>query len=603
MPVAWTSGTSPSKAAEVVDPTEYLHLVGMAGTTTGMIGAIRSGNDDLEWVERESNPGPQFRTGEIDVLRTLKQLDIRVPVPVGHLLTISEAANDKLLQQCQKNHKRFTYQRIQRMLKKNKEEEIERIAPPEPGTDKPEAARVAKISLAEKDHFVRARPVLWKSAECDCEIWGKSFNALIDTGDSAVAISLDTVRRMGRLNSILPLSDKDNYVSADEEAMNIVGVIENVVIKVGRVHVLVNALVKDVHLYSVLLGLSWAMAVGARIHFDSKQLVLTQTGGKPRTVPLGISTRIVRRNSGFAGIGMIRGHDCEANPSSSPDDSSGFEELEYKKEMPNEEEWKHLVELFEHETQEKFRMVPGTTRTFHLSLEDNTTVLTETQGTFSTVIEEPILQISDLADDLEPPPQIIDRIRTRYPTTTQFQAIREEQEEEESTEDEEEEGTENEGKDSEEVLGDEEETPEEGSYSEQSEVDQSEEEEEEDQEGEEEHKEASAESEWEVPPEEATRLGTEAQDPGAARKRKKIAVGKQKRKLAREGSLRIDDDPSRDPEPPRPEDGSLSATTPSATRRRRSRSPSPTSPTRPPVRQRTNAGNQTSSPINLSPSP
>ncbi|GBG92020.1 hypothetical protein CBR_g54140 [Chara braunii] len=380
MPVAWTSGTSPSEAAEVVDPTEYLHLAGMAGTTTSMIGAIQSGNDDLEWVERESNPGPQFRTVEIDVLRMLKQLDIRVPVPVGHLLTISEAANDKLLQQCQKNQKRFTYQRIQRMLKKNKEEEIEGIAPPEPGTNKPEAARVAKISLAEKDHFVRARPVLWKSAECDCEIWGKSFNALIDTGDSVVAISLDTVRRTGRLNSILPQSHKDNYVSADEEAMNIVGVIENVVIQVGRVHVLVNALVKDVHSYSVLLGLPWAMAVGARIHFDSKQLVLRQTGGKPRTVPLRISTRTVTRNSGFGGIGMIRGHDCEANPSSSPDDSSGFEELEYKEETPNKEEWKHLVELFEHETQEKFRVVPGTTRTFHLSLEDNTTVPTETQA-------------------------------------------------------------------------------------------------------------------------------------------------------------------------------------------------------------------------------
>ncbi|GBG85517.1 hypothetical protein CBR_g40156 [Chara braunii] len=143
-----TSGASSVDAADVVDPLEYLHLA-------GMVGAIRSAPDDLEWVDRESNPGPQLRTGEIDVLRALKQLDIRVPIPVGHLLTISELTNDKLLQHCQKNQKRFMYQRIQRMLKKE-EEEREDVAPPEP-----EAARVAAISLAEKDHFVRARPVTW----------------------------------------------------------------------------------------------------------------------------------------------------------------------------------------------------------------------------------------------------------------------------------------------------------------------------------------------------------------------------------------------------------------------------------------------------------
>ncbi|GBG81051.1 hypothetical protein CBR_g31607 [Chara braunii] len=233
---ASTSGASSSDAANVVDPLEYLHLA-------GMVGAIRSAPYDLEWVDRESNPGPQFWTGEIDVLRAIKQLDIRVPIPVGHLLTISEATNDKLLQHCQKNQKHFTFQRVQRMLKKK--EGSEEVAPPEPEAGEPEAARIAAISLAEKNHFVRARPVLWKSAECDCEVWGKPFNALIDTGSSVVAISLDTVRKTGRLGSILPQSGKDNYVLDDEEAMNIVGIIENVVVKVGRVHVLVNALVAD----------------------------------------------------------------------------------------------------------------------------------------------------------------------------------------------------------------------------------------------------------------------------------------------------------------------------------------------------------------------
>ncbi|GBG87561.1 hypothetical protein CBR_g45619 [Chara braunii] len=262
--IASTSGASSFDAADVVDPLKYLHLA-------GMIGASRSAQDDLEWVDRESNLGPQFRTGDIDVLKTLKQLDIRVPIPAGHLLTISEAANDKLLQHCEKNQKRFTYQRIRRMLKKK--DGNEKTTPPEPDTKEPEAARIAAISLAEKDHVVRVRPVLWKSAECDCEVLGKPFNALIDTGYSAVAISLETVKKTERLGSILPQYGKHNYVSADEEAMNIVGIIENVAIKVGRVHVLVNALVIDVRSYSVLLGIPWAMAVGARLHFDSRQLL------------------------------------------------------------------------------------------------------------------------------------------------------------------------------------------------------------------------------------------------------------------------------------------------------------------------------------------
>ncbi|GBG82735.1 hypothetical protein CBR_g36264 [Chara braunii] len=323
--MASTSGASSSDAADVVDPLEYLHLA-------EMIEAIRSAQDDLEWVDRESNPGPQFRTGDIDVLKMLKQLDIRVSIPVGHLLTISEAANDKLLQHCQKNQKRFTYQRIQRMMKK---EEGEEVAPPKPDSKEPEpeAARIAAISLVEKDHLTRSRPVLWKSAECDCEVGGKPFNALIDIGSSVVAISLDTVNKTGRLGSILPQFGKDNYVSADEEAMNIVGIIENVA---GRVHVLVNALVIDVRSYSVLLGLPWAMAVAARLHFDSKQLVLTQTGGKPQTVPLRVSTRTIKRVPNSSPIGMIRYIDPEECPLSNLGD--GIREREYEEGIPSEEE-------------------------------------------------------------------------------------------------------------------------------------------------------------------------------------------------------------------------------------------------------------------------
>ncbi|GBG60992.1 hypothetical protein CBR_g18588 [Chara braunii] len=105
------------------------------------------------------------------------------------------------------------------------------------------------------------------------------------------------------------------------------------------------------------------------------------------------------------------------------------------------------------------------------------------------------------------------------------------------------------------------ETSEEGRYSEYSEGELSEEEEE---------GEAGTESEWEALPEEAARTGTEAEDPEAARKREEIAVGKRHLEFASEASLRIGNDPTRDPEPPKPEDGNPAAATSSAARRRRS---------------------------------
>ncbi|GBG62139.1 hypothetical protein CBR_g29338 [Chara braunii] len=156
----------------------------------------------------------------------------------------------------------------------------------------------------------------------------------------------------------------------------------------------------------------------------------------------------------------------------------------------------------------------------------------------------------------------------RHPTAEQLAAIREEEEEEESTgSDEDDDGLE-EGGNSDEELGKEDETPEEGSYSEHSEGEQSKEEEE-SEEGEEEHDEEPAGSEWEAVPEEALRTGTEAEDPEAARKRGEIAAGKEL-EFASAASLRTHDDPSRDPEPPRPEDGDLTATTPTPSARRRS---------------------------------
>ncbi|GBG71267.1 hypothetical protein CBR_g8688 [Chara braunii] len=146
----------------------------------------------------------------------------------------------------------------------------------------------------------------------------------------------------------------------------------------------------------------------------------------------------------------------------------------------------------------------------------------------------------------------------------------------------------------EEESDDDEETSEEGSYSEYSEGEQSEEEEEEEEE---------TGSEWEALPEEATRIGTEAEDPEAARKQKEIATGKRQLEFASGASLRIGNDPTRDPEPSKPEDGDPAAATPSPSWRRRSRSSSPSSPTRPPVRPRIDAGDRPSSPDIIPPPP
>ncbi|GBG86556.1 hypothetical protein CBR_g41619 [Chara braunii] len=138
-----------------------------------------------------------------------------------------------------------------------------------------------------------------------------------------------------------------------------------------------------------------------------------------------------------------------------------------------------------------------------------------------------------------------------------------------------------------------EETSGEGSYSEYNEEELSEEEEEEEEIG----------SEWEALLEEATRTGTEVEDPEAARKREEIATGKRQLEFATEASLRIGNDPTRDPEPPKPEDGDPAAATTSTARRRWSRSPSSPSLTRPSVRPCTDAGDRPSSSDAIPPTP
>ncbi|GBG81844.1 hypothetical protein CBR_g34026 [Chara braunii] len=99
----------------------------------------------------------------------------------------------------------------------------------------------------------------------------------------------------------------------------------------------------------------------------------------------------------------------------------------------------------------------------------------------------------------------------------------------------------------------EEKTPEEGSYNEHTEGEQSEEEEEEGEEDEEQK-----ESEWEDLGEEVDHTEVQEEDPEAvARRREEIVAGKQPLEYASGTNLPTLDDPTKDPEPPKPEDGTL----------------------------------------------
>ncbi|GBG63701.1 hypothetical protein CBR_g39012 [Chara braunii] len=143
------------------------------------------------------------------------------------------------------------------------------------------------------------------------------------------------------------------------------------------------------------------------------------------------------------------------------------------------------------------------------------------------------------------PRRIIDLAFFQPPTTSEEEVLTLEEEEEES-----------EGDDDEEKG----ETPEEGSYSEHREGEQSEEEEED---------EEQEECEWESVGEEAGRAETQEEDPEAvAPRREEIAVDKQPLEYASGTDLPISDDPAKDPEPPKPEDGDLAAETSSAPARR-----------------------------------
>ncbi|GBG88059.1 hypothetical protein CBR_g46428 [Chara braunii] len=226
--------------------------------------------------------GPTFVTGEIDVLEVTRALDHRIPLPIGHLLSISEQANERMMQHCKANRKQFALARAKDQMAKAPPSEKKADVAPDP----------IRVGLIQKDdHFLRIKPIPWKSAVCDIEVWGVPYSAIIDSGADVLAISLRVVEKAGRKNDLIMLTEKDQLVSADEEKIKTVGRMTNVAFRLGKVHALGDVVVPDVNTYDVLFGLPALLALRANLDFERRSVILQNTGGKPYVIPMRLTLR------------------------------------------------------------------------------------------------------------------------------------------------------------------------------------------------------------------------------------------------------------------------------------------------------------------------
>ncbi|GBG86101.1 hypothetical protein CBR_g41004 [Chara braunii] len=340
--------------------------------------------------------GPTFVTGEIDVLNVVRALDHCIPLLIGHLLSISEQANERMLQHCKANRKEFALARTANTKGK---------APAQ--DDNPNPASTSKpirLGLIQKDyHFLRSKAISWKSAECDINVWGIPYNAIIDSGASVLAILQRVVERAGRRKNLIMLTERDHLVSTDEEKIKTVGRMTNVAFRLGKVHALGDVVVLDVSTYDVLLGLPVLTALRANLDFEKRSIVLRNTGGKPYAIPMRLTLRTV----------------AEATQKTPPVPGGALRMIA----------WKKLAERSDHQTEEPnlssdtnnsdedglviWELVQQRVRYPIRQATTKTSKLTEgnIQRTRALISGEPLMQISRMADSLEPP-------RTLYEGTT-----------------------------------------------------------------------------------------------------------------------------------------------------------------------------------------
>ncbi|GBG72483.1 hypothetical protein CBR_g12058 [Chara braunii] len=665
------------EAAELIPLDRYVSL-GYPGL--GMIGTIRPAPEPKEVAEWRPSLGemesgePTFVTGEIDVLNIIRALDHRIPLPIGHLLSISEQANERMLQHCKANRKGFALARalnwvrcpmgicnapatFQRAMNTTFQNFVNMTQLTQEMINFCVIVYMDDILVYSENYHEHSQHIEWTLGE----LRDAGFKIALEKSE----FFLSEISFLGYVVTRGGLRPDSTNVAAVKEAtvptsLTQVRAFLGLALYYRRfikgfaaiARLLTNLLRKDQPLswdaecQQAFATLKDALATTPiLIRSDpSKQFILI-TNWQPKAISA------ILAQKGNDGREHVIEYASQTVPDERRNDSAPqgecnavvwgiqhFHPYLYGQKFRLVTDYEPLLAL------KKLTNYTGTIGRWAVRLQEYDFDIihrkTERHGNADglTHLHRPVKLADDLPLDIisqdneHPIPHVLSRTLTpylqwsacvegaaerippsqqqyldprtvcdpaffRHPTAEQLAAIREEEEEEESTESDEGEDEREESGESDEVLGEEDETPEEGSYSEHSEGEQSEEEGEDD-EGEEENEEGPAESEWEAVPEEALRTGTEAEDPEAARKREETAPGKRELEFASGASLHVHDDPNQDPEPPRSEHGDLTATTPTPSTRRRSRSPS--SPTRPPVRRRTDTGDGPSSPITLS---
>ncbi|GBG81435.1 hypothetical protein CBR_g32112 [Chara braunii] len=361
--------TTTEEAAKLIPLDQYVSL-GYPGL--GMIGTARPAPEPKEVAEwrpslgEMESGGPTFVTGEIDVLNILWSLDHRIPLPIGHLLSISEQANERMLQHCKANRKRFAVARTPNVKAKS----------PTPAENP-------------------TRTLDLKRVECDIEIWGIPYNAIIDSGAAVLAISLRVVERAGRKNDLIMLTEKDQLVSADEEKIKTVGRMTNVAFRLGKVHALGDVVVLDANTYDALFRLPALVALRASLDFERRSIILRNTGGKPYVVPMRLTLRttintVSRVSPMMAGTLLMISWDESADEKSSTNDADNSDEDD--------------PEILKLARQRVYYPPPKTiARTMQLTSR-------KIQRTKAMILGEPLVEISRMVDSLETPQTLYEGI-------------------------------------------------------------------------------------------------------------------------------------------------------------------------------------------------
>ncbi|GBG68965.1 hypothetical protein CBR_g3664 [Chara braunii] len=368
------------EAAELIPLDQYVSL---GYPELGMIETIRPAPEQKEVAEWRPSPGemesggPTFVTGEIDVLNIVRALDHRIPLSIVHLLSISEQANEQMLQHCEANRKRFALARTPNVKAKS----------PSPEENMAGSSDPIRVGLIQKDdHFLQIKPIPWKFAECDIEIRGIPYNAIIDSGAAVLATLLRVVERAGRKNDLIMLSEKDQLVSADEEKIKTVGRMTNVAFRLGKVHALGDVVVLDVNTYDVLFGLPALVALRANQDFERRSIVLRNTRGKPYAVPMKLTLRttinaVPRVSLMMAGTLRMISWDESADGKSSTNDADNSDEDD--------------PEISKLAPQCVYYPPPRTiARTMHLTSRN-------VQRTNAMILGEPLVQISRMVGSLK----------------------------------------------------------------------------------------------------------------------------------------------------------------------------------------------------------